>query len=81
MQSVALAGDGSYHRSSLGGDELQQLADQVAQIDRKDLGSHQFTQYEERYQIPGAIGLVCFLLEALLGDGRPRSAEWRGRFA
>lgn len=81
LQSVALAGDGSYHRSSLGGDELQQLADQVAQIDRKGLGSHQFTQYEERYQIPGAIGLVCFLLEALLGDGRPRSAEWRGRFA
>jgi Ca-activated chloride channel homolog len=81
LEQIALSADGDYYRSTLGGDELEALADQIAGMDRKDLGSRRLTQYEERYQVPLALGLVCLLTEALLGDGRSRRQEWRGRFA
>ena len=81
LEQMVLATDGDYFRSSLGGGELDALYEQVAQMDQKEFGSTRFTQYEERFQIPLLLALVCFFAEAFLGDGRTREKEWRGRFA
>ena len=81
LEQMVLATDGDYFHSSLGGGELDVLYEQVAQMDQKEFGSTRFTQYEERFQIPLLLALSCFFAEALLGDGRTREKEWRGRFA
>ncbi len=81
LQEVARVAGGEYYRSTLGGGELEKLAEQLRGMEGKELGSRRVTTYEERFQIPGALGLLCFVLEALLGEGRPRAHEWRGRFA
>lgn len=81
LQEVALAADGEYVHSSLGGSELEALIEQLNGMDRRDLGSRRLTEYVERYQIPLAMALLCFFAEALLGDGRTHPHEWRGRFA
>jgi Ca-activated chloride channel family protein len=81
LKQMALTADGDYFRSSLGGGELKAVYAQIAQMDQKELGSTRLTRYEERFQVPLLMALVCFLAEALLGDGRTPPHEWRGRFA
>ena len=81
LEQMVLATDGDYYRSSLGGGELESIYEQIAKMDQKELGSTRFTQYEERFQIPLLLALVCLFTEAFLGDGRTREKEWRGRFA
>jgi Ca-activated chloride channel family protein len=81
LKQMALVTEGDYYRSSLGEGELDAIGEQVAQMDQKEFGSTRFTQYEERFQVPLLLALICFFAEALLGDGRTRQKEWKGRFA
>jgi hypothetical protein len=62
------------------GAELDEIYSQIAQMEQKEIGSTRFTRYEERFQWPLLLGLVCFLAEAFLGDARVRTREWKGRF-
>ena len=81
LSQVALAANGAYFRSSLQGGELDAIYDEIARMDQKEFGAARFTQYEERFQIPLFVALVCFLAEAWLVDRRRGEEEWRGRFA
>ena len=81
LKQIALATDGDYFRSSLGGAELDVINDQIAQMDQKEFGAARFTQYEERFQIPLLLSLICFLAEAWVVDRRRQQEGWRGRFA
>ncbi len=81
LQEMTRAAYGEYYRSTLAGAEISALAEQVNSMDKKDLGAHPLTEYTERYQIPLALALLCLFVEVLMGDGRTRTREWRGRFA
>ena len=81
LRQVALISDGGYFRSSLRGGEIDRIYQEISEMDQKEMGSTQFTEYEERYQIPLALALACFVAEALIADRRRRQEEWKGRFA
>ena len=81
LEKMALAADGAYFRSTLSGEELDEICRRISRMERKDLGSVRYTQYEERFQIPLFVAMVCFFAEAFMGDGRQREEAWRGRFA
>ena len=80
LRAIALETDGDYYRSTLGGDELEAIYDQIAQMEQKEIGSTRYTRYEERFQWPLILALCCFFAEAFLGDARVRVREWKGRF-
>ena len=80
LKEIALSTNGDYFRSSLAGQELVAISEQIAQMDQKGFASTRFTQYEERFQFPLFLALCCFFIEAFLGDKRARSVEWKGRF-
>jgi Ca-activated chloride channel family protein len=81
LQAMALETAGDYFRSTLGGAELEAIYGQIAQMEQKEIGSTRLTRYEERFQWPLLLALCCFFVEALLGDARVQSREWKGRFA
>ena len=81
LRKVALSTDGAYFRSTLRGDETGALYDQIANMDQKEFGSEQFSQYEQRYQYPLFAALVCLVLSMVLSEGNRKAEEWRGRFA
>ena len=80
LREVASAGEGAYWRSSLTGRELEAVVDRISEVQRKELGSERFTRYEERFQIPLALALACFLAEGFLSERARGRREWRGRF-
>ena len=63
------------------GRELGAVVDRISEVRQKELGSERFTRYEERFQIPLALALACFLAEGLLSERVRSRREWRGRFA
>jgi len=81
LEKIALAGQGVYFRSTLGGSELDALCKQIAGMDQKEVGSTRFIQYEDRFQIPLLLALICFFAAAGISERRHQSTEWRGRFA
>lgn len=81
LQEIALTSDGAYYRSSLGGGEVEAILAEIGDMDRKDLGSTRFTQYEERFQIPLLVAILCLAAEMLLADRRRRKSVWQGRFS
>ncbi len=81
LRRIALTTEGDYFRSSLSGGEIVAIAEQLAQMDQRQFGTTRFTQYEERYQIPLLLAVICFAMEAALADRRRSQGEWRGRFA
>ncbi|MEE2657084.1 MAG: VWA domain-containing protein [Candidatus Latescibacterota bacterium] len=81
LRSIASAGEGAYFRASLSGGEIATIADRIAGLEEKDLGAERFVRYEERFQIPLVLSLICFFTEGYLSERVRRRGEWKGRFA
>jgi Ca-activated chloride channel family protein len=81
LTELALTTNGVYFRAGAGSAEIEGVYDQIANMEQKELGSQRLAHYEERYQIPLALALLLFALQALLSERRARSADWQGRFA
>ena len=56
------------------------MADRISGLQLKELGAERFTRYEERFQIPLALAVACFLIEGILSERSRGRREWRGRF-
>jgi len=72
LQEIANLTGGEYQRCSSGGDEIDAIIRAVAGLEKGELGSKEFTQYEHRYQPFIVLALLALLLEFLLSDRRMR---------
>ena len=81
IRQIVLITNGNYYRSSLQGNDLDEIGEYIALMDQKEFGGARFTQYEERFQVPLFLALVCFIAEAWIINRRRHQEEWRGRFA
>ena len=80
LEKIALQTGGKYFRASSGEDELAKIYDEIAKMEKKELGSLQFSQFEDRFQYFVALALLLLLIEFLLPERVKVVGEWRGRF-
>ncbi len=80
LEKIALETAGKYFRASTGEVELEKIYNDLADMEKKELASQQFSQYEDRFQ--GLVGLAIFflVLEVLIPERRRERKEWKGRF-
>jgi len=81
LERIALATGGEFHRATTGELELGRIHDSLAALGEKELASRSFTQYEERFQFPLALGLLLLLVDFALPDRARGRRDWEGRFA
>lgn len=81
LKKIALLTDGRYYRSTIRGMELDRIYEDISKLERKELKSRQYSQYEDRYQYFLLVAILALMAEGLLSDRRRKKAEWRGRFA
>ena len=81
LTEMALTTNGVYFRAGAGSREIEGVYNQIANMEQKELGSQRLARYEERYQIPLALALIFFAVQALLSERRAKSSPWQGRFA
>ena len=70
LQKIALVTGGKYYRASGREFELGQIYSEIDKMEKKELSSRLYTQYEERFQYFLGIGLVLLCIEFVIGDRR-----------
>ena len=68
LKDIAKIGNGKYYHGSNNEDELDLIYKDILQMEKKDLGMKQFTQFEDRFQYFIAIGLLLLLIEFFLSE-------------
>lgn len=81
LQKIALTTGGQYYAARPGQFELQKVVQAIQNMEKREMESQMFNQFEERFQIPLGIALFLLIAEMLLSDRRKRRREWTGRFS
>ncbi len=66
LQEIAIAGNGTYIRASNSNAGLLNILDEIQKLEKTELGSTMYTDYEDRFQIFLAFAIFFFLLEILI---------------
>ena len=77
LRQIAAAGNGAYAQANNGTTGLRKIFSEISQIEKKEIETKQFTDYEHRYQIYIFIALLLLLFELLLDN---KSSRWAGKF-
>lgn len=77
LRQIAAAGDGSYARANNASTGLRKIFDDISQIEKKEIETKQFTDYEDRFQYYLGAALLLLLIELLISD---RKASWANKF-
>ncbi|HHL57639.1 MAG: hypothetical protein DRI88_09585 [Bacteroidetes bacterium] len=77
LRQIAAAGSGSYARANNASSGLRKIFDDINEIEKKEIETKQFTDYEDRFQYFLAVAVLFLLVELLLSDKRSR---WAGKF-
>lgn len=75
LREIAKAGNGAYVRASNAQVGLEPLLAELNQIEKTDMGTVSYAEYEDRFQIFLALALACLILEFFLGSQKGRVAK------
>jgi Ca-activated chloride channel family protein len=77
LQKIAAAGNGSYARANNAGVGLTKIYNDINKIQKKEIETKQFTDYEDRFQIYLALALLFLILEVMVSE---RKSKWADKF-
>lgn len=77
LRKIAAAGGGAYARANNATTGLSKIFEDINAIDKKEIETRQFTNYEDRFQVFLGIALALLLLELLIAS---RRASWANKF-
>ncbi len=66
LQKIAFVTNGKYYIASSGQAELRKIYDEIRKMEKKELDSRKFAQYEDRFQVFVILGLFFLMLEFFL---------------
>ena len=79
LEKIAHEARGKYFHSGTNLD-LSLIYNEIAKMEKKDLGMNKLAVYEERYQIFLFIALIFLMLEFIIPERITQKKVWRGRF-
>lgn len=80
LEKIALQTGGKYYRATTGEAELDKIYDEISRMEKKQLASLQYSQFEDRFQYVLIFAILFLVIEMLLPERRVVKREWRGRF-
>jgi Ca-activated chloride channel family protein len=75
MRRIAAAGGGSYVRANNATTGLSKVLDDINKIQKQEIETRQFTDYEDRFQVFLALALILLLVELLIANRRGKLAD------
>jgi Ca-activated chloride channel homolog len=76
LQQIASAGNGIYVRASTGQDGLSKILDEINALEKQEIETRMFSEYEGRFQYFLAISLLLLLLEFFIPE---KKSKWAGK--
>ncbi|MEE4311324.1 MAG: VWA domain-containing protein [candidate division KSB1 bacterium] len=80
LEKVALQTNGKYFRATGGEDELRKIYNDIAGMEKKELASVKFSQYEDRFQYLLIVAILLLVVEVFIPEKKKLKREWKGRF-
>ena len=80
LDEIARITGGIYIRVGNQVNAITPLLNEINQMEKRELKSHVFSQYEDRYQVFLIIGLLLFLAEFVIPTRTKNEMVWEGRF-
>ncbi|NOZ60816.1 MAG: VWA domain-containing protein [Calditrichaeota bacterium] len=80
LQKIALQTGGKYYRATGSESELDKIYGEIAKMEKKELASVKFSQYEDRYQYFLILAIILLVAELLIPERKKVKSEWKGRF-
>lgn len=78
LQQIADAGKGKYLRAANRQDELDSLFKEIERMEKKQLATRMYTDYEDRFQYPLGAALALLLIECFVSERKIRwPAKWK----
>lgn len=72
LQKIALITDGKYYHATAGEFELDKIYDEIDRMEKKELSSRLFTQYEDRFQYFLGVAFILLCVEFMMGDRKKK---------
>ncbi len=72
LKEIAAAGSGKYIRASNAGTGLDIIMDELDSMEKAEYGTKMFSDYEDRFQYPLALGLLLLIIEFFISEKRNR---------
>jgi len=80
MNEISQITGGTFIRVENQVNAIAPLLREIDQMEKRELKSHVFSQYEDRYQVFLVIGLMLFLAEFMVPTRTKKEMVWEGRF-
>ena|ERR1035438_6150383 len=77
LQQIATAGNGMYVRANNATTGLNKIFDDINKLQKSDIETKQFSDYEDRFQYFIAVSLIFLIFELLLLD---KKNQWFKKF-
>ena len=81
LNEIAYTAGGKYIRVENQANAIMPLLEEIEEMEKREIKSHVFSQYENRYQIFLLLALICFLMEFFISTRSTKELEWEGRFS
>ncbi len=81
LAEIADAGNGKFVRATNADAGLDYLFDEIEKMEKAEFGSKIFTDYEDRFRIPLALGFFFLLLDILIGNNKSKWVRSWGIFS
>jgi Ca-activated chloride channel homolog len=75
LQQLASAGNGIYVRASTGQDGLGRILEEINALEKQEIETKMFSEYEGRFQYFLALSLIFLLLELIIPERKSRWAD------
>ncbi|MFQ5706439.1 MAG: VWA domain-containing protein [bacterium] len=80
LEKIALTTGGKYYHSATGEVKLELVNNEISKMEKKELASMKFSQFEDRFQYVLVFAIIVFIAEILISERSRVKQEWRGRF-
>jgi Ca-activated chloride channel family protein len=80
LAQIASETVGEYFRATTSESELDQIYDEISRMEKKQLESRLYQNFEDQFQYPLALAIFCLVAEVLISERRRPGQGWLARF-
>jgi Ca-activated chloride channel family protein len=68
LREIASLSGGKYYNMKTDGDVFSKIYDEILKMEQKEIRSHEYSDYQERYQIFLTIGIILLVIEIMIPE-------------
>ena len=80
LKEIAKTAGGKYFSDTGSGKEVEEICNQILTMEKRDLQSNLYSNFEERFQYPLIAGFILLVVEFLISERARPKKKWSGRF-